>query len=73
MANCSFCGAEMEKGTGKLFVFKDGKTNYFCSNKCEKNLLKLKRNPVSSEWTKEYAKLKVTRVKAAAKAASEKK
>ena len=67
MANCSFCGTEIHKGTGKLFAFKDGKTNYFCSNKCEKNLLRMKRNPVNIEWTKDYAKMKETRTKSKAK------
>lgn len=42
---CSFCGKEIEKGTGKAFVRKTGKVFYFCSSKCEKNLLDLKRDP----------------------------
>ncbi|MBS3119963.1 50S ribosomal protein L24e, partial [Candidatus Woesearchaeota archaeon] len=41
MANCSFCGSTIEKGTGKIFVRKSGKIENFCSKKCEKNLLKL--------------------------------
>jgi large subunit ribosomal protein L24e len=50
MAKCSFCSKEIEKGTGKLYVYKSGKTLNFCSNKCEKNLLKLKRKPVKFKW-----------------------
>ncbi|MCD4759756.1 50S ribosomal protein L24e [archaeon] len=55
MVKCSFCNKTIEPGTGKLFVFKTGKTANFCSRKCEKNLLKLKRNPVKFKWTKEKA------------------
>jgi len=53
---CSFCGEEIEPGTGKMFVKKDGKTFYFCSSKCEKNMLKLGRNPRKLKWTKYYGK-----------------
>ncbi|MDD5331928.1 MAG: 50S ribosomal protein L24e [Candidatus Nanoarchaeia archaeon] len=56
MARCSFCGKIIEKGSGKLFVFKSGKTNDFCSNKCEKNLLKLKRKPRKYKWTHSFEK-----------------
>ncbi len=48
---CSFCGTEIERGTGKMFVKKDGKIFYFCSNKCEKNTFKLKRKPREVKWT----------------------
>lgn len=49
---CSFCGKQIEKGTGTVFVGKDGKTLNFCSKKCEKNLLKLKRKPRKTRWVK---------------------
>jgi large subunit ribosomal protein L24e len=51
---CSFCSTEIEKGTGKIYVKKDGKMFYFCSSKCEKNLLKLKRKPRTTTWTGEF-------------------
>ena len=51
MASCEFCGKIIEKGTGKIFVFKTGKYVSFCSSKCEKNLLKLNRNPSKFKWT----------------------
>ena len=54
MAKCTFCGNELERGTGKMFVKADGKIYYFCSNKCEKNLLKLKRKPIKVKWTNLY-------------------
>ncbi|AGK62211.1 LSU ribosomal protein L24E [Archaeoglobus sulfaticallidus PM70-1] len=53
---CSFCGYEIEVGTGKMYVRRDGRVFYFCSGKCEKNMLKLKRNPRKLKWTKKYAK-----------------
>ncbi len=53
---CSFCGHEIEVGTGKMYVRKDGKVLYFCSRKCEKNMLELKRNPRKLKWTKYYRK-----------------
>ena len=56
MAQCSFCGYEIERGTGKMFVLKEGKMLHFCSMKCQKNSLKLKRRARKLKWTKVYAK-----------------
>ena len=56
MALCTFCGKKIPKGTGKMFVTKDGKKMDFCSMKCEKNKLKLKRNPRNFKWTTHYKK-----------------
>ena len=52
----------MPKGTGKLYSKIDGTTYYFCSKKCEKNQLKLKRNPVRVKWTNAYHKVKESRI-----------
>ncbi len=49
---CSFCGKKIPEGTGKIFVKKSGSILYFCSSKCEKNMLKLKRNPTKEKWAK---------------------
>ncbi|MEE9594561.1 MAG: 50S ribosomal protein L24e [Candidatus Hydrothermarchaeales archaeon] len=49
---CSFCKAELELGTGKMFVKRDGTVFYFCKSKCERNMLKLKRVARKTEWTK---------------------
>jgi len=54
--NCSFCGEEIEVGTGIHFIRKDGSSLYFCSSKCKKNLLVLKRKPRKFKWTKLYKK-----------------
>ena len=63
MVECSFCGKEIPKGTGKMFVKNDGKILYFCSRKCEKNMLELKRIPKKVKWTKEYRRWKEIRLK----------
>lgn len=58
MASCSFCGNTIKKGTGKMYVKTDGRILYFCSKKCEKNLLKLGRKPRTTKWTEEYQSVK---------------
>jgi len=56
MVKCSFCGKSIEKGTGKMFVYISGKVDNFCSMKCEKNKLKLKRKSANTNWTEDYKK-----------------
>jgi large subunit ribosomal protein L24e len=51
---CTFCGNEIEPGTGKMFIKKDGTIFNFCSMKCQKNLLKLRRVPRRVRWTKNF-------------------
>lgn len=58
MVRCSFCENVIKPATGKMYVRKDGKVLYFCSNKCEKNTFKLKRKPAEQKWTKAFAKSK---------------
>lgn len=48
---CSFCNETLKPGTGKIYVKSDGKILYFCSMKCEKNMLKLRRKPLKTKWT----------------------
>jgi len=52
--NCSFCGAEIDAGTGKLYIKKDGTKYNFCSNKCQKNLVDLKRVNRNVKWTEAF-------------------
>jgi len=47
---CSFCGSQLEPGTGKMYVKKDGSILFFCSSKCQNNQ-KLGRVPRRVEWT----------------------
>jgi large subunit ribosomal protein L24e len=51
MPNCSFCDSPIEKGTGMLYVKKDGTLYYFCSSKCRKNNLGLGREGRRQKWT----------------------
>ena len=58
MVRCSFCENVLRHGTGKIFVKKSGKLLYFCSMKCEKNMLKLKRKGITRKWTMAFRKIK---------------
>jgi len=51
---CTFCGNEIEPGTGRLYIKRDGTTFHYCSNKCNKNHLKLHRVPRRVRWTLHY-------------------
>jgi len=64
---CSFCGGSIEPGTGRLYVRKDGMTYNFCSSKCFKNLVVMKRLPRKTEWTAAYKREKETRLAPTAK------
>jgi large subunit ribosomal protein L24e len=58
MTGCSFCGYEFPKGTGKLFIQKDGKMLYFCTSKCQKNMLVFNKKALRKRWTKVFADAK---------------
>ena len=58
--NCSFCGEDIEPGTGKMFVKKDGTVYTFCSNKCKKNRIDIGRVPRRTKWTVRYNELKAS-------------
>ena len=47
---CDYCGADIEPGTGTMFVRLNGQTVHFCSSKCEKNA-DLGREARDLEWT----------------------
>ncbi len=57
MAKCGFCGNEIERGTGFIFVEKIGKAHFYCSSKCFRNV-QLGRKPKHARWTQEFKKLK---------------
>lgn len=40
---CTYCSNEIRKGTGMMYVFKIGTLNYFCSHRCYRNAIILKR------------------------------
>ncbi|MBC7127968.1 MAG: 50S ribosomal protein L24e [Candidatus Methanosuratincola petrocarbonis] len=47
---CSFCSQEIPAGTGLMYVKNDGTILRFCSSKCRKNMLGLKRVPRDLKW-----------------------
>lgn len=55
MAKCSFCGRELEKGTGKMLIRNDAKIIHYCSSKCEKNT-NLGRLPRKTSWVRKKKK-----------------
>ena len=63
MPDCSFCDSELKKGTGVVFTKKDGTVFYFCSGKCRKNSLKLKREGRKQNWTEASRKFKARTTK----------
>jgi large subunit ribosomal protein L24e len=69
---CSFCGEEIEPGTGKMYVKKDGTVLNFCTNKCYKNQIELKRVPRRTSWTKQFYREKQARLKLLERTAEEK-
>ena len=73
MVKCSFCGFEVEKGTGTTKIMKDGKILPLCSNKCHKNMFKLGRIPREIQWTAEYKAVKTMRMTTAQHQKAEKK
>jgi large subunit ribosomal protein L24e len=64
---CTFCGNDIEPGTGKMFIRKDGTIYFFCSSKCQKNMLKLGRIGRKVRWTRRY--VRALRVQAPRRAA----
>jgi large subunit ribosomal protein L24e len=59
---CSFCGNEIEPGTGKIYIKVDGTIYNFCKNKCHKNMIQLKRVPRRTSWTQQYMREKSTKM-----------
>jgi large subunit ribosomal protein L24e len=66
---CSFCAAEIEPGTGSMFVKRDGSVFHFCSGSCRKQQLHLGRVGHRFKWTRAHALKKAAdRSSAAARA-----
>jgi len=53
---CSFCDRPVPKGAGTMLAKNDGSILWFCSSKCKKNALVLKRDPRKLKWTGKYVK-----------------
>ncbi len=52
--SCSFCGREIQPGTGLWYVRNDGTILRFCSSKCFKSAIKYSRDPAKLKWTRFY-------------------
>ena len=50
MPVCSFCKKTYQVPRGLTVFTFDGRTIYYCSSKCRKNNLKLKRDPKKVNW-----------------------
>lgn len=51
MVKCSFSGKDIPKGTGIMYIKKDGTVMHFFSSKEKKNFLKLGREGRRVKWT----------------------
>ena len=54
MVKCAFCGKEESPYKGVHLIKNDGSINFFCSSKCRRNVLNLKRDKNKLKWTKAY-------------------
>jgi large subunit ribosomal protein L24e len=50
MPRCSFCKKNYEFPRGLSLVLNDGNILYYCSSKCRKNMLKLRRDNKKVNW-----------------------
>jgi len=54
MTKCSFCGKEERAFKGIHLIKNTGVIAYFCSSKCQKNSIKLKRDKRKLKWTEAF-------------------
>lgn len=50
---CSFCGHDIEPGTGSTYV-RGSQALRFCTRRCRRSLIDMKRDPRRWKWTKKY-------------------
>ena len=62
VAKCVFCGCEQDDYMGTYLIRNDGSMNYYCSSKCRKNHLKLKRDRRMLKWTEAFRDSRVKRI-----------
>ena len=71
MVKCIFCGKDENSFRGLTILKNDGSTAYYCSGKCRKNVLHLKRDKRKIKWTEAYGIKLAKDVAKAAKIAEE--
>ncbi len=58
MVKCTFCGKEENSYKGVHLLKNDGSIDYFCSSKCRKNALHLRRDKRKLKWTEAYLEVR---------------
>lgn len=58
LAKCIYCGREQEDFKGTYLIKNEGIMVYYCSGKCQRNHLKLKRDRRRIKWTEAYRETK---------------
>jgi len=54
MPKCSYCLKEIEKGTGMMYVRRNGSIKYYCSTRCYKLDVIYGKKPNKKEISKSY-------------------
>ncbi len=54
MVKCVYCGREEIPIRGIHLITNDGVVQFYCSSKCRKNALKLRRDKRKLKWTEAY-------------------
>ncbi len=49
---CSYCSKEIEKGTGLMYIRKNGALRYYCTNRCYKLNIVYNRKLSNKEFKK---------------------
>ncbi len=58
MVKCVFCGKEEDKHKGTHVIGNDGNIKYFCSSKCRRSALNLKRDRRKFRWTEAFHEMR---------------
>ncbi|MFP3309439.1 MAG: 50S ribosomal protein L24e [Acidilobus sp.] len=53
-ATCAFCGRPVEPGTGRMYITERGEILWYCSSKCYKSAIKLRRNSRKLKWARPW-------------------
>ena len=51
---CSYCGEQIPPGEGMMYIRANGEVYQFCTKKCRKYQVKLKKHARKVRWTKYY-------------------
>jgi len=54
LKKCFYCNNDIYPSIGVAYIKNDGSIRYYCSSKCRKNSIDLKRDPRKYKWTLKY-------------------